>query len=120
MSDEEDVQELRRILVRINEGLKQVLTVVKDPKIRAAVERLEKLSRWEKTRFPTGQESFTFAIERAKMRAKDEGEPFVIAQRGPTQRLVLIAKRRFYEEHPFGLQGEHVIYDTDPAQKCTK
>ena len=94
-ADQEYVQELRRILARVNEGLKHVLTDIKDPKIRAAVERLEKSSRWKRTCFPTGEESFTFAIERAKMRAKDEGEPFVIAQRGPTQRLVLIAKRRF-------------------------
>lgn len=119
MSDQEYVQELSRILIRVNDGLKHVLTVVKDPKIRADVERLEKLSRHKRTRFSTGQETFTFAIERAKIRAKEEGEPFVIAQRDPTHRLVLIAKRRFYEEHPFELQGEHVIYDTDPAQKCT-
>ncbi len=113
MSSQKDVQELKNILIRINTGLKELLKVVKDPTARFALEHLEGLSRWKETALPNNYEAVTFAIARAKKRAKEEGEAFVVAQ--SKDQLVLVAKRRFHKEHPFDLQVTDVIYDTELA-----
>jgi hypothetical protein len=123
---EEIVRELERILKEINANLKQILpTVTKDTftdsYVRDVIQEAERLSRWKRTPLPDdGPREWSprqgdYAITRANAKAKEYGEPFVIAEKDDGQTIVIMPKSRLLKKQPFGLTVKNVIYETDKA-----
>lgn len=113
-TSEEKLAEVERLLVRVNLELQKLLL---DPTFTAAdprkkVAEIERLSRWKRYTTPESQDPFAFAAMRAEVKAKENGEPFVVAETEDRKNLVCIPKSRFEKEAPFGLNGTHVVYDT--------
>jgi len=112
----EMVIELEKLLAQVNTDLKAILPVVMEPTftdsaVRKAVQEAERMSRWKRCD-PDGS-AYDYAVSRADIRAKTEGEPFVVADDGVT--LIIMSKARLVKERPFGLTAKQVVYETSKA-----
>lgn len=121
MNAEQHIKELERTLQGVNSKLGKILPAVTDPEfshadVRQAVVEAEKQSRWNTTPLPGDPEGYDFAVARAQLRAKEQGEPFVVAQDEDGSTVLVMPKSRFQKEHPFDLSDKDVIYDTSAAE----
>lgn len=101
-------RELERLLSSINLELKQILPKIADPEIRKVIEKVENISRWKRHEDPQG---YDFAFARAKAKAQEQGEPFVVV--GNDEQLVVVSRKRLLEEKPFGYTEKDVLYASD-------
>ena len=122
MKHEDTILELERILEQVNTKLKEILPDVKKPsfidsdvRIRKAVHEAERLSRWKRGYFESDVDGLKYAIEKAKLKAKEYGEPFIVA--ADEARLVLVPKARFLKDKPFGLGPKDVVFETGKSGK---
>lgn len=107
---EETVLELEKILERVSGMLKAILPSVKDPDVRKALKEAELMSRWKRGTVPAGEPGYQYAITRAKIRAKEHAEPFVVAEKADGT-LVVIKKARLLSEKPYGLTEKEIVYE---------
>lgn len=120
VKDEQLLEQLERLLGQINAELKQILPTVTDPAftdsdVRKAIQKVERLSRWRRSSAPGGPEGYDVAAAKAHAKAKEYGEPFVVAETDDGQSLVVISKARLLEEKPFGLDEKNICYETEKA-----
>lgn len=116
---EANVVPLESLLARVNSKLKELLPLVEDPSfadsdVRKAIQEVERLSRWKRYPIPGGNEGFSIAAGRAKIKAKENREPFVVLERTDGA-LVVVSKARLLNEKPFGLDEKRIVFETDKA-----
>jgi hypothetical protein len=106
---EEKLANVESLLIRINLELQKLLTDCPHT-LKDRVVAIERLSRYKRLQIPNDQDPYAFAAPRADLKAKEYGQPFVVADTGDT--LVTISKERFQKEAPYGLSEKDVVYDT--------
>jgi hypothetical protein len=105
------VTEMERILTRVNDGLKSLLKKnLELPafNVRKALVELERLSRWK--REYAGSDWMAKAIEKAEAKAKEYGEPTVVVKALGGSKLIVVTRKRFKEDLPFGATERDIIY----------
>jgi hypothetical protein len=117
---EENLKELEKIIKEINLNLKSILPTITDPDLKKAIQKTEWLSRWKRTSLDIGPRewsprNFEYAMARADMKAKEQGEPFVIAEKDDGATTLIVSKSRLLKETPFGLTEANIIYESDKA-----
>lgn len=105
------VVELERALERVNRELKRLLPKVYDSDVLKALWKIERLSRWRRGFFESDLEAIITARERAVLKAKEYGEPFVVVERD-NRDLVLMPKKRLLKDKPFGFTLKDVVFET--------
>lgn len=120
---EELVGQLELLIGQVNVRLKRILPAVMDPAftdsdVRNAVLAAERLSRWKRSALADGREGYDFAVSRATVKAKEYGEPFVVAEKPDGMTVVVVSKARFLNEKPFGLDRKHVVFETGKPEKA--
>lgn len=104
------VVELERALKMVNRELKRLLPKVYDSDVEKELRRIERLSYWKRGFFESDLEAIATARERATLRAKEYGEPFVVVENNST--IVLMPKGRLLKYKPFGFTMKDVVFET--------
>ncbi len=107
------LEEIEKVLGRVNAGLREILPKVKDPEILKALTDLERDSRWKRQGIDDGQFPMDFAIARARTKAAEYGEPVVVFEALEGSKLVIMTRQRFQQEKPFGARDKDVVFATD-------
>lgn len=113
MKHDDTILELERILERVNAVLKGILPHSKtyaDAKTVKAIQEAERLSRWKRGFFESDVGGLQYAIAKAKLKAEEYGEPFVVA--ADDVRMLLVPKARFLKDKPSGLGPKNVVFET--------
>lgn len=118
MKHEDTILELERILEQVNAELRRILPHSKtyaDAKTVKAIQSAERLSRWKRGFFESDVAGLQYAIAKAKLKAEEYGETFIVA--ADDVRLLLVPKARFLKDKPFGLSPKDIVFETGKAGK---
>lgn len=115
LHDENITREVSRIIGMIRKEMETILPFVKDPgfrnkEIREAVERVAELARWKKPPEGTTPEFARSAIDRAQSLSAFYKAPFLVVQDMAHQRLLVISRKQYEEDPPFGVMK--IVYET--------
>lgn len=110
---------LERLLANVNAELRRALALVADAPAIAASEvgrsivTAEKMSRYQCLPLPRGREGYDYAFARADLKAKVNGETFVVLEKDRGDSLIVMPKARLLSARPFGLGEENIIHTAE-------
>lgn len=109
------ISELEHMLERVNAELKKILPHITNSDLRKALQKVERLSRFRRGFFETDSGGLEYATNKAKLKAQEYGEPFVVAVKEGA--MVLIPKSRLLKDRPFGLTLKDVVFEAGVGKK---
>lgn len=114
---EEDSFERGKALERIHSMLKKVLPKVTDSEVKKVIQEAILQSRIIYLNYPipkgmlADEAAIAAAVSRAKEKAKEDGEPSVVAVL--PSRVLITRRSRLRKERPFGASLKDVIFDSE-------
>lgn len=116
---DEKLPVLEHLLANVNaELLRAAALIAADPALAASeagrsLVNAEKVSRYRRLPLPRGRQGYDYAFARADLKAKHNGETFVVLEKAGDDSLIVMPKARLLSERPFGLGEQDIIHTAE-------